>query len=175
MTTVRFRYQLTDPATSLGSLTMDGQQAAYECYYAQDALAGFVRAVIALLRGASHAECVWSADPQAGVFRWEFTRQGDGVTISTATFRRPGDLRAGQRGCRRTLGTCTPLQLAKDVRRELRAFMDQWGAAAYRAQWRLNDYPAAEAELLDKLIQGGTVDEPPQTTPRHRKPRRKRK
>lgn len=87
MTTIRFRYQLTDPATSVGSLTMNGQQAAYECYYAKDALAGFVRAVIALLRGASHAECVWSADPQAGVFRWEFTRQGDGVTISTATWR----------------------------------------------------------------------------------------
>jgi hypothetical protein len=67
------------------------------------------------------------------------------------------------------------MQLAKEVRRELRAFMDKWGAEAYRTHWRLNDYPVAEAELLDKLIQGIRVGEPSQMAPQHRKRRRKRK
>ncbi|HEX9412467.1 MAG TPA: hypothetical protein VF916_03110 [Ktedonobacterales bacterium] len=175
MTTVRFSYQLTDPATSVGSLTMDGQRAAYECYHSNDALAGFVRAVIALMRGAPQAECVWGFSTGEGGLRWLFTRHGDDVTISTTAFRRPGDMREGRRGCRRTVGTCNLMQLAKEVRRELRAFMDQWGAEEYRAQWRLNDYPVAEAEMLDKLIRGAKVEEPPQPEPRRRKSHRKRK
>jgi hypothetical protein len=176
MTTVRFRYQLTDPATSVGSLTMDGQQAAYECYFSKDALTGFVRAVIALMRGASHAECDWYySTSETGGLRWLFTRHEDAVTITTTVYWRPSDMRAGRRGCRRAVGTCNLMQLAKEVRRELRVFMDQWGLETYGAHWGLNDYPDAEADMLDKLIRGVKVEEPPRAAPRRRKPRRNRK
>jgi hypothetical protein len=152
-----FTYTLGRHGWSEARIANEGVSFSVRVSYLSDALRDLTAAVIALLRGASHASCAWQGEEARREYRWLFDRHNGEVHIAIVEFDTLFSRKADDQGAVVFATECPRRRLAGQVLNALWNLHTALGPAAYKERWGLHEFPLAEYKTLEELIRHETT------------------
>jgi hypothetical protein len=147
-----FSYTLCGHGWSEATIAHDGTSFSVRVSYLSDALRDLTDAVIALIRGATHASCAWQGDDDRHEYRWLFERHSDEIDITIVEFDDLFSRKADDQGMVVFAARCPRPRLATQVLNQLWRLLNDLGIEGYKELWGHHDFPLAEYKALEGLI-----------------------
>jgi hypothetical protein len=152
VTVFTFTYILSGSGWSEATITDDGEALTLHVSYLSNALRDLTDAMIALMRGATHASCAWQGEDVQHEYRWIFDQDDGDVHVKIVEFDRLFSRKGDYQGTTIFSTRCPRRRLVGQVLNQLWRILTDLGFHGYKERWHMHDFPLDEYRLLEDLM-----------------------